>query len=61
MQALTRDLLQHNSLYIWIIASIRSRPLDSDFRRRDEISNVLLHAICVYIRCIEYRLRKFLN
>ena len=37
-----RDSLQHNSLYIRIIASIRSRHLDGDLRGRDEISTLNL-------------------
>ena len=38
----TCDSLQHYSLYIWIIASIRSRHLDVDLRGRDEISTLNL-------------------
>ena len=34
--------VQHYSLYIWIIARIRSRHLDSDPRGRDEISTLNL-------------------
>ena len=51
----TCDSIQHYSLYIWIIASIRLRHLDGDLQGRDEISILTLF---IYI-FIEHDIVKF--
>ena len=39
----------------------RLQDISDAHNNTQQIHNVFLHAICVYIRCIGFRLRKFLN